>query len=81
MTDREKVIKGLEMHASGMCNVLTSNGREYCPYWENNDNCMVGLLKDALSLLKSQCEDEAASDIRDYCEQYESTYNSEDGSI
>lgn len=51
----EKVIKGLEMHASGMCNVVTySNGREYCPYWENNDNCMVELLKDAISLLKAQ---------------------------
>ena len=54
MSDREKVIKGLEMHKSGLCNVLTENGKEYCPYWENNDNCMVALLNDTLSLLKAQ---------------------------
>ena len=54
MDKREKVIKGLEMHASGICNVLTENGKEYCTYWENNDNCMVALLKDALELLKAQ---------------------------
>lgn len=30
---------------------------------------------------KAQCEDEAASDMRDYCEQYEPTYNPEDGSM
>lgn len=54
MAEREKVIKGLEMHASGICNVLTENGKEYCAYWASNDNCMVELLKDALSLLKAQ---------------------------
>ena len=54
MPDREKVIRALEMHASGICNVLTTNGKEYCPYWENTDNCMVQLLKDALELLKAQ---------------------------
>lgn len=51
---REKVIRGLEMHKSGLCNTLTPNGKEYCPYWENDDNCMVALLTDALSLLKTQ---------------------------
>lgn len=30
---------------------------------------------------KSQREDEAASDMRDYCERYEPTYNPEDGSM
>ena len=30
---------------------------------------------------KAQREDEAASDMRDYCERYEPTYNSEDGSM
>lgn len=31
--------------------------------------------------LKAQREDEAASDMRDYCEQYEPAYNPEDGSM
>lgn len=30
---------------------------------------------------KAQREDEAASDMRDYCEHYEPTYNPEDGSM
>ena len=54
MDYREKVIKGLKMHKTGLCNVLTASGKEYCPYWENNDNCMLELLNDALSLLKAQ---------------------------
>lgn len=54
MAELEKVIRGLEMHKSGLCNVLTANGKVYCPYWENDDNCMVALLNDALSLLKAQ---------------------------
>jgi DNA-directed RNA polymerase subunit RPC12/RpoP len=54
MPDREKVIKGLEMHKSGLCNVLTANGKVYCPYWASNDNCMIELLNDALALLKEQ---------------------------
>lgn len=54
MADLEKVIKGLKMHKTGICNVLTASGKEYCPYWENNDNCMLELLNDALSLLKAQ---------------------------
>jgi|GEM_PF-6655633 len=31
--------------------------------------------------LKAQREDESASDMRDYCERYEPTYNPEDGSM
>ena len=54
MAELGKVIKGLEMHKSGLCNVLTANGRVHCPYWENDDNCMVALLNDTLSLLKAQ---------------------------
>ena len=54
MSDLEKVIKGLKMHKTGLCNVLTASGKEYCPYWENNDNCMLELLNDSLSLLKEQ---------------------------
>ncbi len=54
MADLEKTIKGLKMHKTGLCNVLTASGKEYCPYWENNDNCMLELLNDALSLLKAQ---------------------------
>lgn len=30
---------------------------------------------------KAQHEDETASDMRDYCERYEPTYNPEDGSM
>ena len=56
MADLEKVINGLIMHKTGLCNVLTASGKEYCPYWENNDNCMLELLNDALSLLKAQDE-------------------------
>ena len=54
MADLERVSKGLEMHKSGLCNALTANGKVYCPYWENNDNCMMELLNDAISLLKEQ---------------------------
>ena len=62
MADLEKVINGLIMHKTGLCNVLTASGKEYCPYWENNDNCMLELLNDALSLLKAQ-EPKFVSDI------------------
>ena len=54
MPDREKVIDGLKMHKSGLCNALTATGKVYCPYYENNDNCMIELLNDALALLKEQ---------------------------
>ena len=55
MPDREKVIRGLECcHKRGECRNCPYFD---CPYWENNDNCMVQLLKDALELLKVQKEE------------------------
>ena len=56
MADREKVIKGLKLCASGsMC-----IGRD-CPYWHNvlddaikECDCTTELIRDALTLLKEQ---------------------------
>jgi len=36
---------------------------------------------DCSACLEAQREDEAARDMRDYCERYEPTYNLEDGSM
>ena len=46
MTDREKVIKGLECH-TGLCS-------ESCPYYNITDYCFEELCRDALELLKMQ---------------------------
>ena len=51
MTDREKVIKGLECHYSG----CEKPDGTICPYWEN-DRCSASLISDALTLLKEQEE-------------------------
>lgn len=53
MTDREKVIKGLECCAAG------NSGRciRECPYdFVNNANCVSDMTRDALELLKEQRE-------------------------
>ena len=47
MTDREKVIKGLEVCMSGCCHPKD------CPYY-NYDNCGAQVKIDALALLKEQ---------------------------
>ena len=47
MTKLDKVIKGLEYHASGCEDV------DMCPYW-NDKMCLANLLGDALELLKKQ---------------------------
>jgi len=49
MTDREKVIKGLECHISKKCAI----GSYTCPYWENDD-CTNSVMVDALELLKAR---------------------------
>ena len=36
---------------------------------------------DCPACLEAKRQDEAASDMRDYCERYEPTYNPEDGSM
>lgn len=49
MTDREKVIKGLECCAHeeiGDC--------ENCPYNENTPHCDIAMMRDAIAMLKAQ---------------------------
>lgn len=47
---------------------------------------MIAVMSDALALLKAQCKDEqreyeAAVEMTEYCESYESSYSAEDGSM
>ena len=48
------MIRGLEMHASGICDHVNGSGKDYCPYWTSSDSCMKELLNDAIALLKEQ---------------------------
>lgn len=48
MTEREKVIKGLEC-----CSDAVLECGENCPYW-NIENCQSSMQDDALALLKAQ---------------------------
>ena len=48
MTDREKVIKGLEC-----CSSAEECGKQ-CPYWDDKGACRTHLEADALALLKTQ---------------------------
>lgn len=76
MTDVEKVIKGIECCRRGFCFA--------CPYndgVDDNVDCKQILADDTLELLKRQREYEAAVEMEQYCEKYEPTYNSEDGSM
>lgn len=50
MTDKEKVIKGLEYCA----NPEARCSMEKCPYFNLHDHCWVKLERDALELLKEQ---------------------------
>ena len=51
MADREKVIKGLEVHGKqSMCN---DDDGKFCPYFGYND-CSQRLADDALELLKER---------------------------
>lgn len=50
MTDREKVIKGLERHANNNCEY---DQETECPYW-GDSHCSSHLCSDALALLKAQ---------------------------
>ena len=105
MTDREKVIKGLEcctQHGSMCCGldcnghyeysepdheriVLVGNDRGSCPYGKGETGCVKTLARDALALLKAdlqaQREAQAALETEAYMEQWEPTYNPEDGSL
>ena len=51
MADLEKVIKGLE-RCTGEVDCDREIHHNYCPYW--NNGCFEYLIRDALSLLKSQ---------------------------
>lgn len=81
MDDLEKVVKGLECCIpEGTC--------EECPYTlPEYGTCesLDELLKDALALLKAdlqaQREAQAAIETEVYMEQWEPTYNPEDGSL
>ncbi len=80
MTDRGKVAKGLHQHCEG--SMFDRCGE--CPYYEIDDEpfaCRDMLLNDLNALLKRQREYEAAVEMEQYCEKYEPTYNSEDGSM
>lgn len=52
MADREKVIKGLEIHTG-----LLSSCKDGCPYFIGDGSKCKDLLKDALSMLKEQEEE------------------------
>lgn len=83
----ENVVKGLE------CCLSASLGETICPtctyrYDENGvetGDCEINLLKDAIALLKAdlqaQQEAQAAIETVAYMEQWEPTYNPEDGSL
>lgn len=81
MIEREKVIKGLE------CCPVYCNPE--CPYYWNDisdfTECQIRLHVYAIDLLEereqSQREYEAATEMTEYCERYEPTYNPEDGSL
>lgn len=82
MKSREDVIKGLE------CCQLDVNKCLDCPYLDNQNEvaeCGVELHRDAIALLKaqeqSQRDYESATEMTQYCERYEPTYNTEDGSL
>lgn len=57
MTDREKVIRGLEAHAN-FIHACTTNGGAECPYYNDGDadcfTCSMLLSINALALLKEQ---------------------------
>lgn len=74
MTDRQKVIG------------LLKQCLEDWPYAAIRVTTIMHRIQDAMAILEkqeaeAQCEDEATSDMRDYCERYEPTYNPEDGSM
>lgn len=79
MDKREKTLDGLKHHI-GQCEYVCDD--ESCPYW-GRACCESYLCEDALELINSyeQCCDEAAIENTEYCEQYEPTYNPEDGSM
>ena len=52
MTDREKVIKGLEQHISYKCET-DDIPKGICPYWEC-EYCINEVMRNALELLKEQ---------------------------
>lgn len=55
MTDREKVIKGLECCIRHGENAEVGCGRkDECPYEQNGLKCWLDLNRDALALLKEQ---------------------------
>ncbi len=85
MSDRyrlDKTIHGLEI-----CSTAMESPRCYeCPYKHLKGYCMIAVMSDALALLKAQCKDEqreyeAAVEMTEYCESYESAYSAEDGSM
>ena len=80
MTKLEKVIDSL-----GRCTCHVPDACRDCAYDNKpSPECWLTLEHDALELLKeqeAQRDYEAQSDMRDYCEHYEPTYNHEDGSM
>lgn len=65
--------------------VLVGNYRELCSYGKCETGCVKTLARDALSMLKAdlqaQREAQAALETEAYMEQWERTYNPEDGSL
>lgn len=51
MIDKEKVIKGLEVHLELLRNEKTCLG---CPYINDDNPCVIQLIENALALLKGQ---------------------------
>ena len=85
MSDREKVIKGLE-HCISELEYIDDNPCKGCPYFVSDQyGCdRTQMEKDALALLKeqeAQRDYEASVEMAEYCERYEQTYNPEDGSM
>lgn len=87
MTKLEKVICSLERCTCHVPDACQDCAYDIYPY----PVCNQKLDRDALELLKeqelkeptqeAQRDYEAASDVRDYCERHEPTYNPDDGSM
>ena len=81
MTDREKVIKGLQCIIDGTVRC------ESCGYAidkHGHYSCQQNCASDAIAILKeqeAQRDYEASVEMAEYCERYEQTYNPEDGSM
>ena len=81
MIDTDKALIGLGQHISGR----TVDRCGSCPYFNGDSgygiSCRDELLDDLYELLEAREEAQDAVEMAEYCERYEPTYNTEDGSM